>query len=100
MIKISNEDRLFTCIINGLKNTIGIHGAIYNDNKRLRSAAKRILGELKNELHNSKINNIKRVINNEGKRIEINNIKCDCKNAACNCSFKGKMHGFCMFKEE
>ena len=66
MIKLNNEDKIFACIINGLKQTLFAHGTIYNNRKSIRSAAKRILGELKTELHNSKIKNVKRIRTQNG----------------------------------
>jgi len=73
MIKLSNENRIFTCIINGLIGTIRVHGPIHNNNKAIRSAAKRILGEIKSELYNTEVKNIKRVRDENGKYVEIDN---------------------------
>ena len=75
MIKLDNEGVIYNLIREALLTTITNHGVIHK--QLVHSATKRILGNIKTHIYNSKAKNIKRIRsgNNEYIKVIINEEK-------------------------
>ena len=69
MIKLDNENIIYDLIRKALLATITNHGVIHK--QLVHSATKRILGNIKTHIYNSKAKNVKRIRNGSNEYIEV-----------------------------